>query len=192
MQPYAIVEHRLPGRARFRISSKRGDAGYFRAVIERASNHPRIEQAHANHRTGSLLLVHSQPSEPIDQLVFDLGLFILEADGAEPTRRDDDRVAITIPPKTFALGAGGLGMIQAARGNLLSTASDEFWRAYAAFRVLRLPLAAWMFVGFGIYQLIRGELFPTASALLFYALSAEHIAESGHGVSHTGQPQQQR
>jgi len=71
-----------------------------------------------------------------------------------------------------AVGLTGLGLYQAARGQILGAATENLWNAYGAQMLLRKPWLAAGLAGLGIYQLARGRALGSASSLLFYALSA--------------------
>jgi hypothetical protein len=56
MLPDAFVEHQLPGRARLRIPSKRGDNAFFHEAKQRLSGVSIIEEVSANPHIGTLLI----------------------------------------------------------------------------------------------------------------------------------------
>jgi hypothetical protein len=180
MAPTAIIEHQLPGRARLRISSKRGDVAWFASVIQALSRYPEIDELSANPRTGSILIRHQEPVDLLELLASEGSL--MEVQTGNPGRPSQTIHRTQIPPVVPGLvdmtvaGLGGLGIYQAARGQVAGTALEHFWSAYGSVRTLRSPTLALGFAGLGLYQLIRGQLIGPAASLLYYALAVRHLA----------------
>src|SRR5262249_13756363 len=75
-----------------------------------------------------------------------------------------------------AAGLCGLSLFQTMRGHVLGSMVENLWHAFGAQRILGRPdIAAW-FASLGAYQLIRGQLFGSASSLFFYALVTRQMA----------------
>jgi hypothetical protein len=179
MVPTAIVEHQLPGRARLRVSSKRGDVAWFASVIGRLASHPEIDELSANPRTGSILIRHQEPVDLLELLATESSLIEI-ANNPERVRPVPSTGEASAPvPKLLdmtAVGLLGLSAYQAARGQVLGTALEHFWSAYGSVRMLRSPTLAVGFAGLGLYQLMRGQLIGPAASLFYYALTLHRIA----------------
>jgi hypothetical protein len=76
----------------------------------------------------------------------------------------------------IATGLSGLSLFQATQGNVLGSAAENLWHAFGAQRFLGRPDIAAVFVALGIYQILRGPFFGSASSLFFYALVMRQIA----------------
>ncbi|QRM32539.1 hypothetical protein [Microvirga sp. VF16] len=184
MAPIAIVEHQLPGRARLRVSSKRGDAAWFASVIQALSRHLEIDELSADPRTGSILIRHQEPADLLELLATETSLFEIASspDQVNPIL-SKDRTTAPLPEllDMTALGLFGLSAYQAARGQVGGTAFEHFWSSYGSARILRSPTLALGFAGLGFYQLMRGQLIGPAASLFYYALTLHHIAGTGGG-----------
>jgi hypothetical protein len=182
MTASAFIQHQIPGRVRLKVGSKRGEIGFFEAIIEAMSKHPGVEELRADPLTGSVIIRHSGALEPILAVARQHQLF--EIAEREKTRTDASRTRAAPQSErpnsalfdAIAVGLGGLGLLQLSRGEAIGSAAENFWNAHGAQRLLRnSPLAAG-FVAIGIYQLLRGELLGSAASLFFYALMTREIA----------------
>ena len=86
------------------------------------------------------------------------------------------RATGTDPYQAIAVGLSGLSVFQALRGELTGSASENFWNAHRAHTHLDNPWLAALLVGLGIYQLTNGELLDSATALIFYAVTAQKLS----------------
>src|SRR5262245_29288629 len=84
MLPRATLEHATPGRLRMKVAALRGDAPYFRSVIEKLSGQPGIAALRANPLTGSILINHDTDVPSICRIAADRGLFELDEKPARP------------------------------------------------------------------------------------------------------------
>ena len=73
----ARIVHRMPGRLRIRVPSKRGDAGYFRAVKEALSAVEGVERVEVAPLTGSVLLCSRAAAETLIEAARAKGLFVV-------------------------------------------------------------------------------------------------------------------
>ncbi|WP_414474705.1 HMA2 domain-containing protein [Microvirga sp. M2] len=183
MAPIAVVEHQLPGRARLRISSKKGDATWFASLVEQLASHPKIDELHANPRTGSILIRHQKPLD-LRELLTTIGSLIeITAEGPDlisaPAPQIEALAAAPAALDVVATGLLGLSAFQAVYGQPLGAAVEHFWSAYGSARVLRSPPLAVGFAALGFYQLMRGQVIGSAASLLYYALTVHHVAEGG-------------
>jgi hypothetical protein len=183
MAPIAIVEHRLPGRARLRIPSKRGEIPWFASLVRQLARHPEIDELRANPRTGSILIHHQDPLDLLELLATESSLIEIAASSPEDMHQDVPQTGALAPVSGFlnttAAGLGILAIYQATRGRAVGTALEHFWSAYGSVRTLGSPTLAVGFAGLGLYQLMRGQLMGPAASLAYYALITRHIAE-GH------------
>jgi hypothetical protein len=128
----------------------------------------------ANPHTGSLLIRYAGDIATLESEAAERGLFTLHRAKAVARRAmAEPRPA---PVASTAVGLSGLGLYQIARGRALGSASENFWNAYGAYRILGNPALALLLCGLGLWQTLRGEWLGSASALLFYALMASKLA----------------
>jgi Heavy metal associated domain 2 len=170
MLPSATVEHVLTGRLRVRVPGLRGNHSFFRSAIETLSQHPEISAVIVNPSTGSILIEHTTDPESLGEFAVERGLFEVSRVPSTPAGR-----MITSSPKIATSGLVVLGVVQAARGEVLGPATENFWNAYGSLRVLHnLPLML-LFGGLGLFQISRGRAFGSAASLLFYAFMLERL-----------------
>jgi hypothetical protein len=167
----ANVTHRLPGRTRLRVPSRRGDPAFFARAIERARNLPAVRAARANPVTSSLLLEHEGEIEPIAR---ELGLDL--AAPRPPVPRTRPPITPASPYGLAAVGFGTASVVQLARGRLVGdSAVENLWNGFSAFRVLQRPGLAAALTGVGLAQLARGRALNSALSLAFYAASVRAL-----------------
>jgi Heavy metal associated domain 2 len=179
MVPVASIEHQLPGRVRLRVPSRRGDVPFFEKVVRELSKHPSLRELTASPLTGSITVHYREPLQLMTTAAAEQKLF--ELGRSEPQDEGSKKPASTVGKASGAAGAtaaglSGLGLFQVARGNMVGSAVENLWHAYAAQRIFGRPEIALLFAGLGIYQVLRGQLFGAASSLFFYALILPHIA----------------
>jgi hypothetical protein len=180
MVPVAYIEHQLPGRARLRVPSRRGDVPLFEKVVRDLSKHPAIRELSATPLTGSITLQHFGPLQPIIAAAADQKLFATRR--LEPQGNVCEPIPASGLPEGprfaggIATGLSGLSLFQATQGNVLGSAAENLWHAFGAQRFLGRPDIAAVFVALGIYQILRGPFFGSASSLFFYALVVRQMA----------------
>lgn len=155
MLPAAHVKHRLPGRARIKIESRRGDVAYFREVEQPLSACPGITRLETNPVTGSLLILHAGDLESIGGFAEERGLF---------------RLATLYPPTIVPLKYW------------VSENLKELDRGLKVLSSEALDLTSLIFlalVGLAIYQVLEGNLMAPAVTLLWYALTASQVLGAG-------------
>lgn len=131
----------------------------------------------ANPHTGSLLVRYSGDIATLESEAAERGIFTLHRAKPASKRVTVEPAAVTPMVVTpTAVGLSGLGLYQIARGRALGSASENFWNAYGAYRILSNPALAVLQCGLGLWQTLRGEWLGSASALLFYALVASRLA----------------
>jgi len=186
MVPVAYIEHQLPGRVRLRLPSRRGEVPFFEKVVRELSKNPAIRELTATPLTGSITLQHFEPLHPIiaaaaDQKLFETRRSEPQTNASHPKRACGLREGSGLPDGSglageIATGLSGLGLFQAAQGNVSGSAAENLWHAFGARRILGRPDIAAVFAALGIYQLLRGQLFGSASSLFFYGLVLRQIA----------------
>ncbi|MDW6026373.1 hypothetical protein SAZ10_31895 [Mesorhizobium sp. BAC0120] len=206
MLPKATVEHAMPGRLRVRIPELRHDASYFRSTVEKLAKHPEISALWANPVTASIVIQHQADLPAIRDIatkseVFDLqeapSSSALRSNGPtaqRPNGRSAQRRFSTANEKAATLATGdaasiglmSLSALQAMRGYAVGPASENFWNAFGALRILNNPMVALVFGGLGLLQVMRGRWAGSATSLLFYAFAIRQIA--GAGPRQDGRP----
>ncbi|WP_292057180.1 hypothetical protein [Mesorhizobium sp.] len=187
MLPKARVEHTMSGRLRVRVSDFRGDVSYFRSAIDKLSNYPEIAGLRANPMTGSFIIEHKTDLPSIRKIAADCEVFDLQETSSPPPRQGpppprgnmaDDRTLALEGDIATVIGLLGLAAYQATRGHGLGPATENFWNAFGALRILKNPYIALVFGGLGILQLTTGRWAGSASSLLFYAFVVRQLSGS--------------
>lgn len=177
MVPTAFLEHQLPGRVRLRIPAKLGNAAFFETARQGLAGYAAVKDVVANPETGSLLIRYTGDIGKLATEAAERGMFTLRRAKIAPQRLKP--AATAAPVNTAVVGLSGLGLYQVARGRALGSATEIFWNAYGAYRVLGNPPLALLLCGLGLWQTLRGDWLGPASALLFYALVARKLAADG-------------
>ncbi|WP_287198797.1 hypothetical protein [Mesorhizobium sp.] len=187
MLPKARVEHTMSGRLRVRVSDFRGDVSYFRSAIDKLSNYPEIAGLRATPMTGSFIIEHKTDLPSIRKIAADCEVFDLQETSSPPPRQGpppprgnmaDDRTLALEGDIATVIGLLGLAAYQATRGHGLGPATENFWNAFGALRILKNPYIALVFGGLGILQLTTGRWAGSASSLLFYAFVVRQLSGS--------------
>ncbi len=180
MTPLAYIEHQLPGRVRLRVPSRRGEVPFFEKVVRELSKHPAIRELTATPLTGSITLHYYDPLQPIAAAAADQKLF--ETARLEPqTSVSQSKRASRLSEGSgladgIATGLSGLSLFQATQGSVLGSAAENLWHAFGAQRILGRPDIAATFAVLAIYQILKGQLFGSASSLFFYGLVLRQMA----------------
>ena len=182
--PVARIEHQIPGRVRFRVPSKRGDAAFFAGVAVALRAQAGVVAVTTDARTGSVLVEHGMDTEGVVSLAAAQALF--HVTGAQDRQRPK-AAALSLTaagqrPKAAVLsltaaGFTALGAYQLTRGRVAGTTVDSFWKAYGAYRI-GLPWASGALIGLGLYQLANRRVLGPAASLFYYGLSARHMAQT--------------
>ena len=173
--PSAELVHQLPGRLRLRIAARRGDAAFFARTAEQIRSLAPVREVAANPRTGSLLICHHGPADALLSTAEDRGLFrITVAAAAMPARRSGRAIALFAPSSAVA-GLAGLALLQTARGQMLGSATENFWIGLRAFAAMGRPRTAALLGAFGLYRLLRGPALGSGVSLFYYALTLREL-----------------
>ena len=150
MEPEAIIVHRMPGRIRIRVPSKRGNIAYFATAKESLSSFRGVEGVEVAPFTGSILLRCKGPVDDVTGWARSQGLFAIKEEQrirvtsfhdsvADRFAALDERIK-TVTGQGFDLpGLAFLalmvaGIYQIARGNFAAPAwYTAFWYALGIF-----------------------------------------------------------
>lgn len=124
--PVAEIVHAMAGRARLRIAARRGDAVFFAAVATELSTIAGVHKVEVRPLTGSLVIQHSPPLEPIATAAQEARLFVLGKASAVPPPIATVRIA---PRALVGLGLGALAVWQLTAGKILPPAITLAWYA---------------------------------------------------------------
>ena len=133
--PNATITHATAGRARFRITARRGDRDYFRRLAVELADCDGVLRVDASAKTGSVLLRHRSDLPTIARFAAEHDLFAV-ADRAHQTSSDAANVVVSsaariagTPRLASATLLAGLGALQVMRGQILAPAVTLFWYA---------------------------------------------------------------
>ncbi|KPJ94881.1 MAG: hypothetical protein AMJ53_04200 [Gammaproteobacteria bacterium SG8_11] len=147
-QSLAYLVHAAPGRCRFKIPSKRGDAEYFHILRETLLDTPGVEQVQVNPLTASALIFYDTEQVDVD----DLTAKLQSATQCELSDR---------PMDTQTVWEKAVAGVDTFDQHLKEITSGQFDFKSLLFIVL---------VIMAIRQLQQGAVFGAASTLLWYAL----------------------
>jgi hypothetical protein len=153
MLPAAHIKHRIPGRARVKIESRRGNVAYFRKVEQQLATCSGINCLETNPVTGSLLVLHTVELESIGSFAEEKGLF---------------RLATLYPPTTVPVTYW------------ISDNLKELDRGLKVLSGEAIDLTGLLFlalVGLAIYQGLQGDMMAPAVTLIWYALATLQILD---------------
>jgi hypothetical protein len=143
----ARLVHRIPGRTRIRIDSRRGDAAFFAGLEQALAGRDGVRSVSVTPATGSVLICHEGSLEDLLAEAERAALFVV---GEEPP--PSRRVVETLVARTESL--------------------DRWLRATAP-NTLDVRTAAFLgLAGLGVLQALRGQALPAGLTLLHYALEA--------------------
>jgi hypothetical protein len=178
----AEIEHRIPGRLRLRIRAKRGDDAFFRRIEAELAATPGVISVRGNARTGGILLEYGGDEAAVLAAARVHGLWVAEPPHQFVAARPVPAWPAPTGPLPSALDMAALGLLGAAlvqlvRGEVVGSASENFWNAYGLYAVTRRTMPSALLVAFGLLQVARGEVFGSATSLLLYAYSAWRMAQ---------------
>lgn len=145
--PSASVVHAVPGRARIRISAKRGDGIYFSRLEGGLKGCPGVRSVHGNARAGSVLIhyasgvdlksiadharrrrIFNLAGEPQKPLKTVREVFAWQLQQADRIIATGTRGHVDAESLFFAMFLG-LGLLQMWRGQIMQPAIPLLWRA---------------------------------------------------------------
>lgn len=168
------IEHELPSRIRIKIEAEHADEDFLAGLVKDLSAVPDILEVRANPRANSVTVRSDPKKGPIRTVLKNAGLEVADRSPkkARKPRREEDEFD---PHHALALGLSALGLLQVVEGEATGSASESFWNAYRSHTHLNRPLVAIVLTAIGVIQFARGQYLNSASALMFYALTAKHI-----------------
>src|SRR5690349_10552 len=115
--PVAAIEHRIPGRMRLRLVSRRSDTDFFQRVATALCELPGVHRADINPRTGSILVVHGGDEETVLAAARERRLFLASppAHSVVPAASLSRPGAAPLPRSPLDLASWGLaaaGLVQ--------------------------------------------------------------------------------
>jgi hypothetical protein len=126
--PIAQIVHAMPGRARLRITERRGDAVFFASVATGLSTIAGVYKVEVRPLTGSLLIQHGPPLERIAVAAQQARLFAI----GDATSVPPPTASAEFDPKpVIGLGLGALALWQLTEGKILPPAITLAWYAAA-------------------------------------------------------------
>jgi len=145
MLPAGYVAHRINGRIRIRIPSKRRDFSYFESLQQKLKACEGVDALQANPLTGGVLLLHHANLPSIAQFAEQNQLFILTEEA--PT--------------------GPVSQQIAQRFQVI----DQRLQAFSAGKIDLSGAAFFGLTTLGLFQLLRRNVAPAGLTLLWYAIS---------------------
>jgi hypothetical protein len=145
--PKAHVSHRVGGRARLRIPSRRGDQAFFERLKERAGELSQVTSTEVSALTGGILIRHDGPLESVAEECRQRGLFDLE--DTRPFERP---------------------VVERMRDQLATL--DTAVRGTTAGEVNMWAMVSLLFIGLAVIQLARGRILGPVTTLAWAAINA--------------------
>ena len=131
MPTVAIVEHRVPGRVRVRIPSKRHDLSFFEEVLNKIRPHPNVHHVRANTYTGSVVIHHSGNANDIFALAVDLFELSSEDKAVKALEKAAERSGLPLPDFLDV----GLVIVQLLHGQVLGSATSLLYYSLLAHQI---------------------------------------------------------
>lgn len=157
MAIHAVVVHRIPGRVRLHIQDRRGNADYFSNLSENLARFENVRNVRANPVTGSVALE-----------------FAGSLDEVLRRAEEDDLLTIaevaTTDKNPFA--AAGLNAFSAAVPPVNLVSGRDMNRMF---------MLGLMLLAVSLIQAFRGQWFPPALSVFWYAWEAFSIANLTEG-----------
>ena len=161
MKPRAAIVHQVAGRTRFRIPERRSDPGYFAHVSEQLGQCPGVESVMTNAITGSVLVVH-ETDEPDVLIAYARTFELFDTLDGPASALERSR------PPADIINVGLRHM-------------DAWVRAETKQSTDLRSVALTGLIAAAVWQMLRGQLFPAAGTLLWYALSVASERRSSGG-----------
>lgn len=154
MIPVAHLAHESSGRTRLKIPTERGNVDYFNRIGHDLAECPGIVRIEVNSRTGSLLILHTEPIARIASFARDHQLFILQGNSESHhtllNQATKNLVELDTAISRFSLGDLDVrslafvilllvSALQIFRGQILAPASTLLWYALELLLNARVP-----------------------------------------------------
>jgi hypothetical protein len=148
MAENAVIAHQIPGRIRFRLPERRGDAAYFSQLATKLGHIDAIERVKPNPATGSLVLEYSGS---LNALIEQIQLQDVYINIQRNPQQPPPALSPRIPNNSFRLVSGRdinplfmaasfmliIGVVQTLRGRILIPSLSAFSYAFEGFRRAR-------------------------------------------------------
>ncbi len=158
MLPEARIVHRMSGRMRVRVPSRRGDAAYFANVEETLRVAPGVEQVRADSLTGGVLILHRADPVALVAYAAQRGLFAAKEDDPKKAGRTVVHDAVGAPFASLS------GRIRNFTGNAADLSG----------------LAVLALLSVGVYQIARGNFgAPAWYTAFWYAMGIFNKSNGG-------------
>jgi hypothetical protein len=166
MTPEASIVHHLPGRTRFRVAAKRGDADYFSRLREQLGQCPGVLSVTTSAVTGSVLVIHeAADSDTLLSYARTFELFELAVENAGAVER------VRSPAEILTHNLERM---------------DRWVRTETRQTTDLRSLALTGLIGAAVWQALRGQVFPAAATLVWYAITVvsdrRHLRASENDV----------
>jgi len=158
MIPEARIVHRIAGRMRVRVPSRRGDPAYFASAEETLRSLDGVERVEADPLTGGILILHHADPQGIADYAAQKGLFLAKE---EEAKKSSGTVVHDV------LGAPFGALSKRIKGFTGSAADLS-------------GLAVLALLGVGVYQIARGNFgAPAWYTAFWYALGIFNKSDGG-------------
>lgn len=151
MATNAMIAHRIPGRIRLIIHAKRGDSDYFADLSESLSRFPNVQSTRANPTTGSIALNFIGSLEDILQRA-----------------EQEDLLSIV---DGVATGSDSPAPARSSASPINLVSGRDINRMFMIGSVLMIIAG---------YQALRGQVFPPALSVFWFAMDAFRQAGKLH------------
>lgn len=120
----------MPGRARLRVTARRGDAVFFASVATGLAAIAGVQKVEVSPLTGSILIHHGPPLERVGEAAKKVGLFVIAEAAPAASASSVKWPALPVDPRmAAAVGLGLVAMWQVIEGRLLPPALTMAWYA---------------------------------------------------------------
>ena len=141
----AVLVHASAGRARVRIDGRHDDPAFFAGLADALCQHTAVREVRASALTGSLLILHDGPLEPILEHARERGL--IEVERSRPSRASLRELR---------------QVVERVDAKIASETDDALSLRKVAFASL---------IGAGLWQARNGHFLPAGMTLFNYALA---------------------
>ena len=134
MSTPARIAHQIDGRLRIEVATQRGNVAWFARLARQLAQAAYVQRARANPQAACIVIDYTGP---LERLLTALGQAALSLPGLPPAARPA-APATGDPMLLAALLFGAVGLVQAARGDIMLPALSAFWYAASALRLAHL------------------------------------------------------
>jgi hypothetical protein len=146
----------------------RRDRAYFVGVHRLLGDNPGVSQVRINPIAASVAVEHDGDLSSIQECATREGLFVMAFDRARGLPRQP--LEIDSPPPAMPANPSRR-WLRIARHNASNSAIEKIVNAYACYRTMGDPPMALFLLGWGAFQMARGDVFSSALAVLDHTLN---------------------